>query len=118
MNPIKNPFSQDTMQGQSANASKLLKALANPQRLRILCLLIEREMTVGQINEQIELSQSALSQHLAILREKELVTTRKLAQTVFYRVQDGPVTAIIQTLHDLYCPSNASEPQHFGKSRK
>ena len=106
------------MQGQSENASKLLKALANPQRLRILCLLIEREMTVGQINEQIELSQSALSQHLALLREKELVTTRKLAQTVFYRVQDGPVTAIIQPLHDVYCPSNASEPQRFGNSCK
>lgn len=101
----KNPFSQNAMRSQSENASKLLKALANPQRLRILCLLIEQELTVGQINEHIELSQSALSQHLAILREKELVTTRKQAQVVFYRVAEGPVTSIIQTLHDLYCPT-------------
>ena len=105
MNSIRSPFSQNAMQAQSENASKLLKALANPQRLRILCLLIEQEMPVGQINEQVDLSQSALSQHLAILREKGLVTTRKQAQTVYYRVAEGPVTAIIQTLHDLYCPT-------------
>ena len=105
MNSIKPRFSKDAMQGQSENASNLLKALANPQRLRILCLLIEQEMTVGQINDHVELSQSALSQHLAILRDKQLVTTRKQAQTVFYSVTEGPVTAIIQTLHDLYCPT-------------
>lgn len=110
MNSIKTHFSQDAMQAQSENASKLLKALANPQRLRILCLLIEQEMTVGQINEQVDLSQSALSQHLAILREKDLVTTRRQAQTVFYRVAEGPVTSIIQTLHDLYCPAPSTEP--------
>ena len=108
MNSIRSPFSQNAMQAQSENPSKLLKALANPQRLRILCLLIEQEMPVGQINEQVDLSQSALSQHLAILREKGLVTTRKQAQTVYYRVAEGPVTAIIQTLHDLYCPTPSS----------
>lgn len=118
MNSIKTPFSRDAMRDQSENASKLLKALANPQRLRILCLLIEQEMTVGQINDQVELSQSALSQHLAILRDKALVSTRKQAQTVFYRVTDGPVTEIIQTLHDLYCPSNPSESSVPGKNCK
>lgn len=116
MTSIKPPFSHDAMRNQSESASKLLKALANPQRLRILCLLIEQEMTVGQINEKIELSQSALSQHLAILRDKELVTTRKQAQTVFYQVTDGPVTEIIQTLHDLYCPTDSSENTASGNT--
>lgn len=105
MNTTTSSFSHDAMREQSENASKLLKALANPQRLRILCLLVEQEMPVGQLNARMDLSQSALSQHLAILREKDLVTTRKQAQTVFYRVKQGPVTAIIRTLHDLYCPT-------------
>ncbi len=105
MNTTISSFSHNAMREQSENASKLLKALANPQRLRILCLLVEQEMPVGQLNERMDLSQSALSQHLAILREKGLVTTRKQAQTVFYRVKQGPVTAIIQTLHDQYCPT-------------
>lgn len=94
------------MKAESEAAAHLLKAIANPQRLRILCMLIEGECTVSQINEQVLLSQSALSQHLAILRQKSLVATRKQAQTVFYRVADGAVWQIIQTLHDIYCPSS------------
>lgn len=107
MNSKNSSFTADAMNAQSEAASNLLKALANPQRLRILCLLIEGELTVGQLNEHIPLSQSALSQHLALLRDKELVSTRKLSQTVFYRVADGAVTQIIQTLHDIYCPSRS-----------
>ena len=97
-------FASDAMAAQADAAADLLKALANPQRLRILCLLIEGERSVSQINGQVPLSQSALSQHLAVLREKGLVDTRKQAQTVFYRVAEGPVHQIIQTLHDIYCP--------------
>lgn len=99
-------FASDAMAAQADAAADLLKALANPQRLRILCLLIEGERNVSQINEQVPLSQSALSQHLAVLREKGLVDTRKQAQTVFYRVAEGPVHQIIQTLHDVYCPAD------------
>lgn len=93
-----------SMARQAEAAVELLKALANPQRLRILCLLIEAELNVSQINARIALSQSALSQHLAVLREKGLVTTRRQSQTVFYQVAEGPVYQIIETLHDLYCP--------------
>ncbi len=114
MNSKTSSFTADAMNAQSEAASDLLKALANPQRLRILCLLIEGELTVGQLNEHIPLSQSALSQHLALLRDKELVSTRKLAQTVFYSVANGPVHNIIQTLHDIYCPS-ISEPSSANK---
>ena len=92
------------MARQADTAVDLLKALANPQRLRILCLLIEGERNVSEINSVVPISQSALSQHLAVLREKGLVTTRKQSQTVFYQVAEGPVHQIIETLHDLYCP--------------
>lgn len=97
------------MQAQAEAASDLLKAMANPQRLRVLCLLIEREMSVGEINALVDLSQSALSQHLAVLREKNLVSTRREAQTVYYAVSDGLVHDIIETLHAAFCsPDRAS----------
>ncbi len=92
------------MARQADTAVELLKALANPQRLRILCLLIEGERNVSEINGVVPISQSALSQHLAVLREKGLVTTRKQSQTVFYQVAEGPVHQIIEILHDFYCP--------------
>lgn len=103
MNKNHSPFVADAMVAQSETAAELLKAIANAQRLRILCMLIEGELSVSQMNDRLALSQSALSQHLAVLREKNLVSFRKNAQTVIYRVAEGPVTTIIQTLHDLYC---------------
>ena len=103
MNKNHSSFTADAMVAQSETAAELLKAIANAQRLRILCMLIEGELSVSQMNQRLALSQSALSQHLAVLREKNLVSFRKNAQTVIYRVADGPVTTIIQTLHDLYC---------------
>lgn len=91
------------MQTRADDAADLLKAMSNPQRLRVLCLLLEREMSVGEINALVELSQSALSQHLAVLREGGLVQTRKAAQTVYYSVPPGPVHDIIRVLHGFYC---------------
>lgn len=84
-------------------AAALLKALANSQRLRILCLLVGGEHSVNEINAAVALSQSALSQHLARLREEGLVTTRREAQTIHYALADGPAAHIIATLHDFYC---------------
>lgn len=101
--PLATPGLASRMEAQAEKASDLLKAVANPQRLRVLCLLLEGERSVGQINEQVELSQSALSQHLAVLRDQQLVTTRREAQTVFYAVAPGPVHEILQTLHTIYC---------------
>ncbi len=94
------------MAAQAERAADLLKAMAHPQRLRALCLLVEGERSVGEINREVDLSQSALSQHLAKLREEGLVATRKEAQTVYYRLADGPAVAVIQALHDAYCPSD------------
>lgn len=92
------------MQARAEDASRLLRALGNAQRLRVLCLLVDREMSVGQINEQLpDLSQSALSQHLAKLREEAMVRTRREAQTIWYTLQDGPAKHVIVSLHDIYC---------------
>ena len=92
------------MQSQAADASHLLKTLGNEQRLRVLCLLVGHEMSVGQINAQLpDLSQSALSQHLAKLREEGLVLTRREAQTIWYSLEQGPAQKIITTLYGIYC---------------
>lgn len=93
------------MQAQAEQAAELLKALSNPQRLRVMCLLIDGERTVGEINAEVELSQSALSQHLAVLREGGWVQTRRESQNVYYSVSEGPVHKLIETLHDIYCPT-------------
>lgn len=101
----RDPSMGERMQARAEEAAELLKALSNPQRLRVMCLLIDGEKTVGEINAEVELSQSALSQHLAVLREGGLVQTRREAQNVFYSVSDGPVQRIMRTLHDVYCPA-------------
>ncbi len=81
----------------------MLKALANEKRLLLLCQLVEGECSVGELNARVDLSQSALSQHLAVLREDGLVTTRREAQTIYYAVAEGPARDILKTLHDIYC---------------
>lgn len=93
------------MAAQAEAAAELLKTLGNPQRLRILCLLVEGEHSVGEINAHVPLSQSALSQHLAVLRDQALVETRREAQTIYYTLAEGPARALLGTLHDLYCPA-------------
>lgn len=86
-------------------AASLLKAMSNPNRLMILCLLITKPLSVNEINVQVPLSQSALSQHLAALRKADLVSTNRSAQTIFYEVKGEAPKAIIQTLKKIYCPS-------------
>lgn len=82
----------------------MLKCLANPHRLLILCQLGEGEMSVSDLHQHIGLSQSALSQHLARLREDSLVATRRDGTSVFYRIDDPNVGAVIGTLAEIYCP--------------
>lgn len=96
------------MATQAEAAADMLKTLGNAQRLRILCLLVEGEHSVGEINVHVPLSQSALSQHLAILRAQRLVETRREAQTIYYALVDGPARTLLGTLHDLYCPTPAA----------
>jgi len=91
------------MRAHAGDATRLLKALANESRLMVLCLLSEGERSVGELNAELDLSQSALSQHLALLRNDALVRTRRDAQTIYYRLADGPARKLIATLHGIYC---------------
>ena len=97
----------NAMRKKADTAAQLLKMLANGQRLRVLCLLVEGELSVGQINERVDLSQSALSQHLAKLREEELVVTRREAQTIYYSLSSGPAKSLLAALYDIYCGPGA-----------
>lgn len=93
------------LQGSAAEAAEMLRLLANENRLLILChLAMEKEMAVGAIAEAVELSQSALSQHLAKLRADRLVATRREGTTVFYRIADAKIRRILTLLKNLYCP--------------
>ena len=87
----------------ASQAAGLLKALANEQRLMILCHLSDRELSVGELNELVPLSQSALSQHLAVLRESGVVRTSREAQSIRYSLPRGVVTDIIVALKKEYC---------------
>jgi DNA-binding transcriptional ArsR family regulator len=93
----------EQMREHAPDAAGLMKALGNESRLMILCTLAESERSVGELNAMIPLSQSALSQQLARLRQHGLVRTRRESQTIFYSLADGPADRIIHLLHDIYC---------------
>ena len=93
------------MQQGAARAAALLRVVGNEHRLLVLCLLIERgEASVGTLLEQVELSQSALSQHLARMRDEGLVTFRRDAQTLYYRIADPAAEKLVAALKDIFCP--------------
>jgi ArsR family transcriptional regulator, virulence genes transcriptional regulator len=91
------------MQPHAVEAADLMRALANEQRLMVLCHLVEGPLSVGQLNQRLPLSQSALSQHLAVLRESRIVQTEREAQTVRYSLPPGVVTRLLGVLHQEFC---------------
>ncbi|MEA5445595.1 metalloregulator ArsR/SmtB family transcription factor [Gammaproteobacteria bacterium AB-CW1] len=98
-------------------AAHMLRALANSHRLMILCQLVQGEKTVSELSLQIPLSQSALSQHLARLRQDQLVATRRESQNIHYRIADPGVMEIIGQLYEIYCTPGTGEPnQHLNRS--
>ncbi len=100
----------EDMMTHSGSASALLKLISNQQRLLILCLLHENEMSVSELNETlIQLSQSALSQHLAQLRKADLVKIRRDAQTIYYSLTDSKAVSIIHLLHELFCEEDCPQ---------
>lgn len=93
------------MQQAAARAAGLLRLVGNEHRLLVLCLLIEHgELTVGQLLDQVELSQSALSQHLARMREEGLIAFRREAQTLYYRIENPDAEKLIASLKAIFCP--------------
>lgn len=91
-------------------AARSLKAMAHPIRLKILCVLGAEEISVQEIVEQVGTSQSNISQHLAILRDKGILTSRKNANRVYYRVGDKGTLRLIDMMREVFCP-HASKPE-------
>ena len=108
--PDLDTFDPERLQASAGEAAKLLRALANERRLAILCRLSGGELSVGELQDHVGLSQSALSQHLARLRDDELVATRKEGQTVFYRIADPAAVRVIERLVEIFCPLEGPKP--------
>jgi ArsR family transcriptional regulator, virulence genes transcriptional regulator len=98
------------LEEKAAEVADILRLLSNNRRLLMLCLLAKSgEMSVGALCQEVGLSQSALSQHLAKLRADNLVKTRRDAQTRYYSIADGRVGLLLEALYDIYC---APQPDH------
>ncbi|HKR87994.1 MAG TPA: metalloregulator ArsR/SmtB family transcription factor [Phenylobacterium sp.] len=102
-------FNLSQFEASAAEAAKLLKALSNERRLMILCQLGDGELAVGQIQPRVGLSQSALSQHLAVLRDQGVVATRREGQTIFYRIADPAAVKVVATLAEIFCPTGTTQ---------
>lgn len=101
---LKPPMDLETFAAKAGAVSNLLKAMANGRRLMVLCKLAEHgELTVGDLAREVALSQSALSQHLAKMRDENLVSFRRESQTVWYRIADPRTATLLSTLYELYC---------------
>ena len=85
--------------------SDQLKVLSNPDRLKILCVLVEGEMSVQQIETSTDIHQPTLSQQLTVLRKADMVSTRREGKQIFYQLSDPKVLTLMQTLYQLYCAS-------------
>ena len=91
------------LEKKAGQAAKTLKSISNKWRLLILCQLVKGERSVGELQEAVDLSQSALSQHLAVLRATKLVSTRREAQSIFYSIRGDEAPTILTALYNVYC---------------
>ena len=101
----------DELRSNAARASSLLKSMSNRARLLVLCQLVTGEKSVGQLEAQLDLSQSALSQHLAVLRRANLVKTRREAQSIYYSLAGDEAVTVMSALHALYCAAPTPRPR-------
>ncbi|MBM5572565.1 metalloregulator ArsR/SmtB family transcription factor [Deefgea chitinilytica] len=84
-------------------ASRAMKAMSHPLRLKILCVLADQEVSVQDIVERVGTTQSNISQHLALMREKGVLRTRKDANRVYYRVGDQRTLEVVAMMRDVFC---------------
>lgn len=96
-------FELTPMQAAASKACVLMKVLANPDRLMILCQLTQGEMRVGELEELLGIVQPTLSQQLTVLRDEALVTTRRDGKHIYYALSSAPALAIIQVLYQQFC---------------
>jgi len=105
-------------QRNATEVAGIMSALANERRLMILCQLVEYgEATVGSLVDAVGISQSALSQHLAKMRDEGIVTFRKESQTVWYRIADPRIEKLFATLHQLFCRTSRKAGKPRGMRR-
>ncbi|MEZ5780161.1 MAG: metalloregulator ArsR/SmtB family transcription factor [Rhizobiaceae bacterium] len=98
------------LDANARDAAELLSAMANENRLRIMCRLLEGELPVGELADEVGMNQSALSQQLAKLRALRLVETRREARQIYYRLASQDVQKILETLYGIYCAPAAKQP--------
>ena len=112
----------DVMEAAADRASELLKALSNRHRLLIICQLIDGERSVGELAEFLNLRDSTVSQHLALLRKDGLVAARRDAQTIYYSIASDPAREILKTLYQVFCkppkPSKAKLNRRSASKRR
>lgn len=96
-------FDLEQMQDSATKACRLLKVLSNPDRLLILCELSQGEKRVGEIEDNLGIMQPTLSQQLTVLREEELVTTRREGKNIYYQVASPQALAVMKVLYQEYC---------------
>jgi DNA-binding transcriptional ArsR family regulator len=96
------------IRANAGRAANLLKSMGNPARLMVLCQLTGGEKSVGELERAVPMSQSALSQHLALLRMRNLVKTRRSGQSIYYSLAGVEASSILATLYDLFCAKSAS----------
>ena len=104
MRGIKSEFK--TMREKADSVSDFLKLIANPTRLLVLCTIVTGKCCVSDLEKVVKISQSALSQHLAKMREEGLIKSTKEGQKVYYSICDPNITKVLQVLYDIYCAEN------------
>jgi ArsR family transcriptional regulator len=87
------------------HVAALLKTMAHPIRMRILCLLQDKEMTVGELRNEVKTTNANVSQHLTIMRNKNIISSRKEANFIYNRIGDPRIVELISNMKDLFCPS-------------
>ncbi|PTM44039.1 ArsR/SmtB family transcription factor [Phreatobacter oligotrophus] len=104
MNPLPDMLDPAAFEANALEVADTLRALANERRLQILCVLMEQEETnVGTLVSRIGISQSALSQHLAKMRDEGILAFRRESQTLWYRIADPRIRELMAELYRLYC---------------
>lgn len=96
------------MRSHAGEAARMLKLLAHEMRMLVLCHLAAGELSVGEINARVPLSQSALSQHLAVLRAEGVVATRRDGHNIYYRLDDARAARLLAVLYEMYCKEDAA----------
>ncbi|ODA67861.1 Biofilm growth-associated repressor [Methyloligella halotolerans] len=97
----------DEMEGRAGEVAKLLKTLAHPSRLMLVCTLVEGEFSVGALEEKLDLHQPNLSQHLTVLRDAGIVETRRESRQIFYRLTEQKAAQLIEALYHIFCEERA-----------